>query len=383
MSVKVIHADVLAGLGQLTDGSVHCVVTSPPYWNLRDYGYEGQIGLEPTMESHILRMVQVFRDVRRVLRDDGTLWLNYGDMYAGSWGAQSRGHETQGTLQGSSMLDARRIQGHPSRTQTGSIKRFGGLKPKDLVMMPHRIAIALQADGWWVRDDIVWHKPNPMPSSVTDRCTPAKEYVFLLTKSARYYFDAAAIAEPRTSDEDANGFRGGSYVGGEPGPRTTTGNKRIKVPGGWDTGTGGHGSRHRSGRTVGEYVERKNEQSVGAMTDASARTRVGFNDRWDGQPEPMTRNKRNVWTIATEPYPEGHFATMPTELARLCIMAGCPKGGTVLDPFGGAGTTGLVADRLQRNAILIEASAEYVERHIKPRIAEDQGPLLAQIEAAQ
>lgn len=294
MSIRVITADVMDGLAQLADESVHCCVTSPPYWMLRDYGYEGQIGLEPTVAAHVAAMVAVFGEVRRVLRKDGTLWLNYGDIWAGSWGAGSRGHETAGTLQGGSMLSARQIRGHPKRTKTGSMKRFGGLKPKDLVLMPERIALALQSDGWWVRDRVIWHKPNPMPSSVKDRCTPSYEIVWQLSTSARYYFDARAIAEPRTSDEDA----------------------------------------------------------------------------------PLTRNRRNVWTIATEPYRGGHFATMPTELARLCILAGCPANGTVLDPFAGAGTTGLVADRMNRNAVLIEMSPEYVEEHIKPRVAGDRKPLV-------
>jgi len=372
MSIRVITADVMDGLAQLADESVHCCVTSPPYWMLRDYGYEGQIGLEPTVAAHVAAMVAVFGEVRRVLRKDGTLWLNYGDIWAGSWGAGSRGHETAGTLQGGSMLSARQIRGHPKRTKTGSMKRFGGLKPKDLVLMPERIALALQSDGWWVRDRVIWHKPNPMPSSVKDRCTPSYEIVWQLAKSARYYFDARAIAEPRTSDEDATGFRGGSYTGGTPGPRRTRGNKRVKVPGGWDVGDGAHGTRHRSGRTVGQYVEAKNEQQ-------DDRRKNGFSERWDAAEavaDPLTRNRRNVWTIATEPYRGGHFATMPTELARLCILAGCPVTGTVLDPFAGAGTTGMVADRMSRDAILIEMKPEYVEDHIKPRVAGDRKPLV-------
>lgn len=445
MSVRVINADVMDGLAQIADDSVHCVVTSPPYWQLRDYGFDGQIGLEPTVEAHVAKMVEVFREVRRVLRPDGVMMFNYGDMWANDdkWGGSSGGKHAKG-LHGESGVGRR--------------KRESGLKPKDLVLMPHRIAIALQADGWWVRDDIVWHKPNPMLSSVTDRCTPAKEYVFQMTKRGRYFWDAVAIEEPRTSNEDSNGFRGGSYVGGSPGPRTTRGNVRIKVPGGWDTGKGGHGTLHRNGRTVGQYVEarppgtaphsglhRKNEQS-------DDRQRNGFNDRWDAAEHAgssITRNRRNVWTIATEPYKDAHFATMPTRLAELCILAatsakGCcaacgapwqrvsettyenpgnrttngarsienrehtagfaqrlekrveTKGWrptcrcgdaspvvpcTVLDPFGGAGTTGLVADRLQRHAVLIEGSPEYAERHIKVRIASDRSELLNLMES--
>jgi len=321
VSIRVINADVLEGLAHLADESVHCCVTSPPYWRLRDYGYDGQIGLEPTIDAHVAKMVEVFREVRRVLRKDGTLWLNYGDMWAGSWGAQSRGSETAGTLEGRSQLSARQITAGRRTTRTGSMGAFGGLKPKDLVLMPERIALALQAEGWWVRDRVIWHKPNPMPSSVKDRCTPAHETVWHMSKSARYYHDAEAIAEPRTSDEDAG--------------------------------------------------LNKNEQQ-------SDRRRSGFNDRWDeGEPDaPATRNRRNVWTIATEPYKDGHFATMPTELARLGILAGCPRGGTVLDPFAGAGTTGIVADRMNRSAILIEMKGEYVDEHILPRVKRDRKPLV-------
>lgn len=437
MTIRVIHADVMDGLRQLPDESVHCCVTSPPYWQLRDYGYEGQIGLEPTIETHVEKMVEVFREVRRVLRKDGTLFLNYGDMYAGSWGAQSRGHETKGNLEGSSMLDARRIKAHPTRTQTGSMKRFAGLKPKDLVMMPERVALALQADGWWVRDRIIWHKPNPMPSSTEDRCTPSYEIVWHMTKAARYFWDAVAIAEPAVYGEPNAPDKIKSPMGQGFTRRASHTNPDAVPP-----GTKQHTGLHR-----------KNEQSAEAIAQSSARTRAGFNDRWDAAPSPLTRNRRNVWTIATEPYKEAHFATMPTELARLCIAAGtsehgccsgcgapwqrvtdktfvrqadvaidkgargandqkpmdetsgwdgfprgtthsetvgwvascnCNDGGfpleavpaTVLDPFGGSGTTGLVADRLQRNAILIEASDKYVEDHIKQRIAKADGPLL-------
>lgn len=361
-SVRTINSDVFQGLSQLPDESVHCCVTSPPYWHLRDYGVDGQIGLEPTIAEHVDVMVRVFREVRRVLRSDGTLWLNYGDMYAGSWGAQSRGYETAGTLQGSSMLDARRIAAHPARIETGSMKRFQGLKPKDLVMMPERIALALQADGWWVRDRIIWHKPNPMPSSVKDRCTPSYEIVWHLAKSERYYHDGVSIAEPRVQDEDANGFRGGSYTGGKPGGRSTKGNRRLTDPRSVPPGAAQH-------RGLGG----KNE-------DTPDRTQSGFNGRSDEAEargaDGWTRNRRNVWTIATEPYKGGHFATMPTELARLCILAGCPLGGTVVDPFGGAGTVGMVADRNGRNAILIEINPAYVADHITPRIKEDRGVLL-------
>jgi DNA modification methylase len=354
MTVRIINADVMDGLRQLPDESVHCVVTSPPYWGLRDYGVDGQIGLESTFGTYVTTMADVFDEVRRVLRSDGTLWLNLGDSYAGSWGAQSRGDFYPGTLEGASSedvcLSARQIKAHPKDTQTGPLKRTPGLKSKDLIGIPWRVAFALQGRGWWLRSDIVWAKPNPMPESVTDRPTKAHEYVFLLTKSERYFYDAEAIREARTSDEDANGFRGGSYVGGEPGARAVIGNKRIK------------------------------------MDDSIDRRKVGFNQRWDDAEATGAvaagRNKRTVWTVATQAFTEAHFATFPPDLIEPMIKAGCPKGGTVLDPFGGAGTTGLVADRLQRNAILIELNPEYAAMAEK-RINGDRGGLLDMMEAAE
>ena len=370
MTVRIINADVMDGLRQLPDDSVHCVVTSPPYWGLRDYGVEGQIGLEPTLDAFLGRLVEVFREVRRVLRPDGTCWVNMGDSYAGSWGAQSRG-EAPGPA---STLSGGQVYAAPKQTHTGSLKRTPGLKPKDLIGQPWRLAFAMQADGWWLRQDIIWSKPNPMPESVTDRCTKAHEYVFMLTKAERYWYDAEAIKEfatypdgPNAPDKivspygqgmsrnnigakgNANGFRGGSYVGGSPGPRTSVGNSKPDKQ-------RGHTRRH-----------------------------AGFNDRWDAMPKDEqrgSRNKRSVWTIATVPFPEAHFATFPPELPELCIKAGCPKGGTVLDPFGGAGTTGLVADRLQRNAILIELNPDYAAM-AERRINGDRGALLDAMEAAQ
>lgn len=362
MSVRVINADVMEGLRQLPDESVHCVVTSPPYWGLRDYGAEGQIGLEPTFHEHLGKLVEVFREVRRVLRAGGTLWLNYGDAYAndGKWGGETGGKQ--------GYLDA------ASRKRVGREKRRTGLKPKDLMLMPERLAIALQDDGWWVRSRIIWHKPNPLPESVTDRPTKSHEHIWLLTKSATYFYDADAIKEgaeyvgpnspasqaspygqgftrraQQIGDKgNANGFRGGSYVDGVPGKRTRRGNVKAG----------------------------KNE----AFTD---RRVSGFNARWDEKEDageaPLSRNCRDVWTIATVPFPDSHFATFPPELAERCIKAACPKGGTVLDPFGGAGTTGLVADRLQRNAILIELNPEYAAM-AERRINRDRGALLDMME---
>lgn len=348
MTVRIINADVLDGLAQLEDESVHCVVTSPPYWGLRDYGVDGQIGLEATPNDFVNRMVEVFREVRRVLRKDGTCWVNLGDSYAGSWGAQSRG-ELPGER---SKLSGGQVYAAPKGTHTGSMKRVPGLKPKDLIGIPWRVAFALQSDGWWLRADIIWHKPNPMPSSVRDRPTPAHEYLFLLTKSARYAYDADAIAEPASWNP-----------------------AKTKMPDGWDTGPGGHGTIHRQGREKG----RKNSAISSATPErrrGHERKHQGFNERWDQMERAEQcsgmRNKRSVWTVPTAPFPEAHFATFPPELPELCIKAGCPIGGTVLDPFGGSGTTGLVADRLQRNAILIELNPEYAEM-ARRRIANESG----------
>jgi DNA modification methylase len=312
MAVRIINADVLAGLAELPDESVHCVVTSPPYWGLRDYGQPGQIGLEATPEAFVSRMVEVFREVRRVLRSDGTCWLNLGDSYAmstkGSSGKGERQQRNVGTL-----LEDR----------SWSIP--AGLKPKDLIGIPWRVALALQADGWWLRSEIIWHKPNPMPESVTDRPTKAHEQIFLLTKSERYWYDAEAIKEPDKGQPSGNGFAGRQGGSERVGPLL-----------------GGNGSAERF------------EPGGG-------------------------RNARSVWTIATAPFAEAHFATFPPELPAKCIKAGCPPGGTVLDPFGGAGTTGLVADRLQRNAILVELNPEYAAMAEK-RIANDAGGLFASVD---
>jgi DNA modification methylase len=340
VTVRILNCDVMDGLAQLPDESVHCVVTSPPYWGLRDYGVDGQIGLEPTPAEFVSRMVEVFREVRRVLRDDGTLWLNLGDSY----NTQQAGNKTPS---GFSQTRPSRVSGNGDQeTVKHGRGLINGLKPKDLIGIPWRVALALQADGWWLRSDIIWSKPNPMPESVTDRPTKAHEYVFLLTKSERYFYDADAIKEAA------------SYAG-------------PNAPGSISSPYGqGFTRRSRDDRA------RKNEQQAD-------RRRAGFNDRWDAAEAagdaPLARNKRSVWQIATAPFAEAHFATFPPELPEICIKAGCPKGGTVLDPFGGAGTTGLVADRLQRNAVLIELNPEYAAM-AERRINGDRGALLDAME---
>ena len=301
---RVIVGDCIEGMRSLPDQSVHTCVTSPPYFGLRDYGMAGQIGLEDTPDAFVARLVDVFREVRRVLRDDGTLWLNLGDSYAGG-GTIGRNDTGPEAL-------ARRAEKFGTGTGRGSAVGASGtrkavvdLKPKDLIGIPWRVAFALQADGWYLRQDIIWHKPNPMPESVTDRCTKAHEYVFLLSKSDRYFFDAEAIKEPS------------AYPGDN---RASRRDLRKEI----DPFCADNGSRARTGNPTGE-----------------------------------TRNRRSVWTVTTKPYAGAHFATFPPALIEPCILAGSPIGGTVLDPFGGSGTTAGVAMRNGRNAILCELNPEY------------------------
>jgi DNA modification methylase len=318
---EIIQGDALTILRErFADESVQCCVTSPPYWGLRDYGCEGQLGLEATLELYVAKMVEVFREVKRVLRKDGTLWLNLGDSYG--HGTSAERMDSKNGAVGGWQSEGNRIQRN-------------GVKAKDLVGIPWRVAFALQADGWYLRSDIIWAKPNPMPESVTDRPTKAHEYLFLLAKSERYYYDADAIKEPGVA-----------------------GVMEYKTPDGWDssTGNGGHGSFHKNGREKG--FKKSDEQR------GHGRRHAGFNDRWDAMEKSDQcsgmRNKRTVWTIATQPYAEAHFATFPTKLIEPCILAGCPVGGLVLDPFCGSGTTMMVAQQLGRQGIGIELNADYI-----------------------
>ncbi|KKB09383.1 DNA-methyltransferase [Devosia chinhatensis] len=350
MTVSILIGDCREVLKTLPDQSVHCVVTSPPYFGLRDYGVDGQMGLEPTPAEFVQGIVDLFRDVRRVLCNNGTLWLNLGDSYAGSWGAQGR----NGQMAERCVVQARSIDAHPQKaSRTGAIPEGSGLKPKDLIGIPWRVALALQADGWYLRQDIIWAKPNPMPESVTDRCTKSHEYLFLLSKSERYHFDAEAIAEPLA---DASIARLAQDVEGQAGsdrvPGKTNGRMKAVAKGNRKTFRGG-----------GVYTQ-------GRSFDNGA---AACNDSVGNEPnERGTRNKRSVWSIATQPFKEAHFATFPPALVEPCILAGCPVGGTVLDPFGGAGTTGLVADRLGRNATLIELNPAYADL-ARNRIQDDVG----------
>jgi DNA modification methylase len=396
MSVRILIGDCREKLRELQDASVNCCVTSPPYFGLRDYGtasWEGggpdcdhlngalasdkstlagytseniklrtngmpfrdlcgkcgaaridrQMGLETTPDEFVAGMVEVFREVRRVLRDDGTLWLNIGDSYSGSGKggnpeagkqATNKGSQSVGVLYGKTGETARQA------AVTNVTRDVHGIAPKNLIGIPWMLAFALRADGWYLRQDIIWSKPNPMPESVRDRCTKAHEYLFLLSKSQRYYFDADAIAEPAIysgiTGMDASGFKNPMNFSGKHAANPDIRGERPR----------GH-ERSHEGFAKWDLMS-KAEQCSG------------------------TRNKRSVWEVATQPFSEAHFATYPPALIEPCILAGCPVGGTVLDPFGGAGTTGLVADRLQRDAILIELNPEYAEI-ARNRIASEAG----------
>lgn len=372
MSVRILRGDVRDRLRDLPDESVHCVVTSPPYWGLRDYGMAGQLGLEDSPQAFVDTMVDVFREVRRVLRGDGTAWVNMGDSYC----AAPNGNVDTRSSTLTTRADGTRKRDIAATGRLGGTLNKGnganaphraklfGLKPKDLIGMPWRLAFALQADGWWLRQDIVWHKPNPMPESVTDRCTKAHEYIFLLSKSGRYYYDQEAIRTPFSEETKALSFETMDYKARD----------RYKMPDGWATHAGGHGNFHKDGREKGKRntFARETKESPGEHGQKPQH-------RPDRDPVQYAEgaNKRSVWTVATEAFPGAHFATFPTTLIEPCILAGCPVGGTVLDPFGGAGTTGLVADRLQRDAILIELNPEYAD--MAERRIRGDSPLFAQV----
>jgi DNA modification methylase len=340
MTVRIIIGDVREQLKLLPSNSVHCVVTSPPYWGLRDYGVVGQIGLEEDFEDWLAAMMDVFDEVRRVLRPNGVAWVNLGDCYAndGKWGGATGGKHTKYL--------------HGGETRIGRERRRTGLKPKDLVGMPWRFAFAARDAGWWLRRDIIWHKLNPLPESVLDRPTTAHEYLFMLTKSEKYFYDADAIMEPTSPDTHARAARGRSqhhkWADGGPGDQSIA--KRSPSP----------------GRTPGVTPKSTTEDS-----DVRAKS------SWHASTTEILsmRNKRSVWSTTSEAFAEAHFATFPPALIEPCILAGCPRGGVVLDPFGGAGTTGLVADRLQRDAILIELNPEYAA--MARRRVDGDSPLFA------
>jgi|TARA_R100000081_G_C4803265_1_gene165655 site-specific DNA-methyltransferase (adenine-specific) len=430
--ISFLQGDVFDKLEELDDNSIDCVVTSPPYWGLRDYGVQGQLGLEPTYQEHIQNIVKLFRIIKPKLKDSATVWLNYGDSYAATVNGTKVKDQIKNKVQfaGKYLIkgDDRTFRDKPFSTIQGS------LKPKDLVMIPNRIAIALQEDGWWIRSEIIWHKPNPMPESTKDRPTSAHEKIWLITKSKKYYYDADAIREPLTSSS-----------------LTRLNQPNLKNQKGSTRGNGGMKSNGNMKAVFGKYQtdenEKKHRQGMSKIrgtklvetrpklpsqkefvnylrnkttikdlvenTDIKKTTiehwfrkdEIGFafpsvedwnkikdliND-WTNtfnnidygltyteshldeiKNNPIGKNKRNVWTVTTKPCKEAHFATFPKDLIEPCIKAGCPEGGVVLDPFGGSGTTGIVAKSLNRTAILIELNPEYIEI-AKKRIDKELG----------
>ena len=322
----IINGSAIDILKTLDDESVNCCVTSPPYFNLRDYGVDGQIGLENTPEEYIQKLVEIFREVKRVLKNDGTLWVNIADSYAGSGKGRVKGGvakiETFGKLQ---RANQGTINGILPQTQCDSCKT------KDLIGIPWMLAFALRADGWYLRQDIIWAKPNPMPESVKDRCTKSHEYIFMFSKSPRYYFDGEAIAEPTAASTNKRMAQKIEKQQGSYTPSKANGKMKAVAP---------------------RYGGKKYTENP----DAFYRTKSG--NAYDYRPK---RNKRDVWTVTTKPYKGAHFATFPPDLIEPCVLAGCPKGGTVLDPFAGSGTTGMVAKRNGRDFVLIELNEEYVK----------------------
>tara|TARA_R100001443_G_scaffold84220_1_gene90928 strand:+ start:243 stop:1190 length:948 start_codon:yes stop_codon:yes gene_type:complete len=297
---KIYQGNCIEVLENFPNESIDCVVTSPPYWGLRDYGGKEQLGLEETPEEFVANLVKVFSKVKRVLKRDGTCWLNLGDTYSAQrW-----------TKKGETSTEAQPMNKMKDDWRAIAPTKKSGLPDKNLTGIPWKVAFALQLDGWYLRQDIIWHKPNPMPESVKDRCTKSHEYIFLLTKSANYFYDADAIKEKSIHFE------------------TDKRAVNVRTP-------------HKSGKSIMDECQ-------------YAIKGVGYSE--DG-----SRNKRSVWTITTKPYKEAHFATFPPELPELCIKAGCPKGGVVLDPFFGSGSTGWVAQRLDRKWIGIELNKEYID----------------------
>jgi len=317
----------------LADKSVHTIVTSPPYYGLRDYQVSGQLGLEPTPDEYIANLVEVFRECKRILRDDGTLWVNIGDSYT------SDGFNRNSVKLGSGIQADQRAKNPDYEKQTaarGSRYYLNcGLKAKDLIGIPWMLAFALRADGWYLRQDIIWAKPNPMPESVKDRCTKSHEYIFLLSKSAKYYYDNEAVKEPLTDSS----IKRGKY--------------------GW------HGN-------TGDALEKGATPSGGGfnrLKQSGENLEVLYNQNGG-------RNKRDVWHVATKPYKGAHYATFPPDLITPCILAGAPEGGIVFDPFVGSGTTVATAIQLGRRGVGIDLSMKYLIENAKERIESVKLPLL-------
>jgi DNA modification methylase len=326
--VNFLQGDALEMLRTLPNASVQCVVTSPPYYGLRDYGVAGQIGLEKSPEDYINNLVAVFREMRRVLRDDGTFWLNIGDCYARIGGTDRVPSATAKVGSTKAVMEAQ-----PDRTRR---TLWPGIKEKDRMMIPARVALALQADGWWLRDEIVWHKPRTTPFPANDRTVPAHEMVYLLTKAPRYFFDWAAIEEP------------------------------AKYPG--------------VVRKKGKAFRLQGAAKAAALADMGKTNAYGGKGGEEFTVRD-TRRARSVWSLSPQPYREAHFATMPANLAERCIKAGSRVGDVVLDPFGGAGTTALAATRLGRNATLIELKIDYINI-ARARLGRDLKSSLARLREA-
>lgn len=326
-----MQGDCIEILKSIPDNTVDVCVTSPPYYGLRDYGVDGQIGLEETPEAYIEKLTAVFSEVKRVLKDDGTLWLNIGDSY---WGSGSRGYDFTGKFTEASKIQS----GSKGTTDLHNIPKLtgntNGIKNKDLIGIPWMLALALRADGWYLRQDIIWAKPNPMPESVKDRCTKSHEYIFLLSKQPHYYFNHEAIQEEAKTQEVPEGVRfGGSKYGDNTDPKYAVYSGQTWTP-----------------RT-------KNAQYDGQQPNTMhLRIEQGLPGK-----EYIVRNKRDVWTIPVQPTKEAHFATFPEALVEPCILAGSRAGGVVLDPFFGSGTTGRVAVKHGRGYIGIELNPEYIE----------------------
>jgi DNA modification methylase len=340
---KIYNADCLTFLKQMPDNFIDCCVTSPPYYGLRDYGVNGQIGLEETPKQYVQKLVEIFREVNRVLKPEGTLWLNLGDSYAnnGCNSSQVGGFTGERIRAGKKGIMDSRPRKIPEN-----------LKPKDLIGIPWMVAFDLRADGWYLRQDIIWHKPNPMPESVTDRCTKSHEYIFLLSKSQRYYYDQKAIKQPI---DDASVLRLAQQIKDQKGsdriPGKTNGNMKAVGPGRKPRPDDNRGGNQGTGRGIPAM----------AIDGNGVNGHSGYFDSCGNLIGDGMANKKSVWTVSTMPFKEAHFATFPEKLIVDCIKAGCPENGIVLDPFMGAGTTALVARKLNRNYIGIELNAEYIK----------------------
>ena len=365
MAVEIIRGHCLTELAKLPDASVQCCVTSPPYWALRDYKtppvvwpalkyrpmaalpeirvkkWKGELGLEPDPFAFVGHIVAVFREVRRVLKEDGTCWVNFGDCSATGAGKGNNGRQHLGGR--SEFVKGPHPDAAPNRMP------MEGLGPKNLMGMPWRVAFALQADGWTLRSDIIWHKPNPTPESAGDRPTKAHEYIFLFSKSRYYYYDAEAIMENVTGNAHSRGKGTNPKAQGR------------EAPTAWDTGPGNHDDkkvRYRPTCGPNSRIHKDRDPAHDRDSAIDAKQNRSFSAAVSGLVE--RRNKRSVWTVTTYGYRGAHFATFPPDLIRPCIRAGSKEGDTIIDPFGGSGTTGAVATEYNRNAILIELAPDHI-----------------------